>query len=105
MTIEKTQIFVNSSPAKEQETPNYTEIKTMSSKIHQKSNAFPPPKPRQSPTKRIKMTARAVPITSGELRKGHATEAEPKSTGVAAGGKKDGGLLGGGGWGGGAGEG
>lgn len=45
MTIEKTQILVNSSPAKEQETSNYREIKTMSSKIHQKSNEFSPQTP------------------------------------------------------------
>lgn len=58
MNIKKTQILANSSPTKEQETPNYTEIKTMSSMIH-----LPPPKPPKIPNnKKSKCTARTVPI-------------------------------------------
>lgn len=97
MNIKKAQILANSSPAKEQETPNYTEIKTMSSMIHLKSNAFCPPNPRKSPTKKKNQNAQPARFPyPGELGKGHAIEAEPKSAGGAAGGRKDGGLLGGG---------
>lgn len=96
MNIKKTQILANSSPAKEQETPNYTEIKTMSSMIHLKSNAFCPPNPRKSPTKKkkIKMHSPHGSHTRANLEKGMQSKPSQNPPGERRAGGKTGACLG-----------